>query len=49
LAGLAHADLDARVVDEGVFAADQVIFEEARIFARLPAALNLRFSDAFQL
>src|ERR1700747_2097953 len=42
---LADSDLNASVVDKGVFAADQAVLEEARIFTHLPAALHLRFRD----
>src|SRR5450432_264374 len=37
LAGLAHADLHARVVDPALFAAGQVVAEESRVFRNLLA------------
>ena len=47
LTSLAHADLDAGVVDEGVFAPFQAVAEEARVFADLPAALDFGFGEVF--
>src|SRR5882757_3874058 len=45
LTGLAHPDLHAGVVDEGLLAAREVIAEEAGIFAHLPPALALRIAE----
>src|SRR6516165_7576299 len=42
---LADSDLNAGIVDKGVFAADQAVLEEARIFAHLPAALDFCLGD----
>src|SRR5262249_39104388 len=47
LSSLAHADLNAGVVDEGIFAPFQAVAEEARVFADLPAALDFRFGEVF--
>jgi len=45
LAGLAHADLHAGVVDPARLATGDMVAEKTRVFAHLPPSLDFRFGE----